>query len=47
MENEVAIECTSDDLELVKTASTKAAEIFKENTLIEVSINISGTLPEE
>lgn len=47
MENEVTIECTSDDLELVKVASKKAAELFKENTMIDVSINVIGIMPEE
>ena len=47
MENEVTIECTSDDLDLVKRASKKAAEMFKANTLIDVSINVVGIMPEE
>jgi V-type H+-transporting ATPase subunit E len=47
MENEVSIECTSDDLELVKIASKKAAELFKVSTMIDVSINVAGIMPEE
>ena len=47
MENEVIIECTDDDLDLVKGASKKAAEMFKASTSIDVSINVVGIMPEE
>lgn len=47
MENEVTIECTPDDLELVKVASKKAANLFKESTMIDISINVVGIMPEE
>lgn len=47
MENEVTIECTSDDLDLVKGASKKAAEIFKGTTAIDIFINVVGIMSEE
>lgn len=47
MENEVTIECTPDDLELVKVASKLAANLFKESTMIDISINVVGIMPEE
>lgn len=44
MESEVSLECNSEDLELVEAASKKAREIFKENTQIDVSINVVGNM---
>lgn len=47
MENEITLECVYEDLELVQAVSKKAAEIFKETTKIDVSINVVGNMPEE
>lgn len=46
MEKEVLLECVPVDLELVKEASQKAAELFKESTGIDVHVSVLGNLHE-
>lgn len=47
MENEVVLECIPEDLELVEAASKKAAQIFKESTLIDLNVKVVGNLSEQ
>ena len=47
MESDVVLECVPEDLELVEVASKKAAEIFKENTFININVKVVGNLSDQ
>ena len=47
MENNVSLECVPEDLDLVRIASSKAAEAFKESTGISITLEVIGNLSEE
>lgn len=46
MEGEVLLECVSGDLELVRDASVKAAELFKNSTGINIRVSVVANLSE-
>ena len=46
MDNEVFLECSSEDLDVVGSASQKAAEIFKGSTGLDIRVTVLGTLSE-
>ncbi len=47
MEREISLECTANDIELVKKASFQAAEAFKTFTGIETKIVVVGSLSDD